>query len=157
MSELFGNRQKQSLVILGLIILAGVFVPMWNKGDAEPEEQVRQAIQRLVEGAESGDLDPFKELLSQQVKDSQGRNREEILKTLFAIFFQYKNIKLTEVSLKIVSGTQTDVMTANLSLLMGSSTPLPTDKGDFSLTFRREDGTWRVWEIEWEDGAQYAE
>jgi hypothetical protein len=42
MSEVFGNRQKQSLVILGLIILAGVFVPMWNKGDAEPEEQVRR-------------------------------------------------------------------------------------------------------------------
>ncbi len=157
MSELFGNRQKQSLVILALIIFAGVFVPMWNKRDSSPEDQVRKAVRRLIAGAEAGDTGPFKELLSEQVKDSQGRNRDEILKTLFAIFFQYKDIKLTEVSMQIVSGTQDDVLSVNLSLLMGASSPLPSDKGDFSLTFRREDGTWRVWEIDWEDGAQYAD
>lgn len=157
MSDLFGNRQKQSLAILAMIVIAIIVVPMWNRDPDSPETQVRTAVQTLVKAAEKEDMGPFRELLSQKVKDSNGRSREEILKTLFAIFFQYKQIKLTQVNLDIVTGTQPDVITANLTLLMGASSPLPSDKGNFVLTFRKEDDTWRVWEIDWEDGAQYAD
>jgi len=154
MSELFGNRQKQSAVVLALILIA-IFWRMGASGPDDPETVVTEAVKALVEAAEKEDLDPFRTWLSDQVQDSSGRGKEEIVKTLFGIFFRYRNIRLNQVSLTVDQGTNPDVLTARLVLLMGADTPLPTDKGSFRLTFRREEDTWRVFDIDWEDGAQY--
>lgn len=153
MSEVFGNRQKQSLVVF-LLLLGGIIYTSMDR-EQDGEAVVKEAVRELVSAAEDEDLDPFREWLSDDVKDSSGRSKEEIVKTLFGIFFRYNNISLTEATLNVQTQTNPDIITAQLTLLMGASTPLPSDKGSFVLTFRNEADGWRVWEIEWEDGAQY--
>jgi len=154
LSELFGNRQKQSLVVF-LLLLVGIIYSSMRKGESDPEVIVTRAVEELVQAAEDGDLGPFRKWLGDDVQDGSGRSKEEIVKTLFGIFFTYKNIILNTVSLDVQTATNPNIITAQLVLLMGANAPLPSDKGNFLLTFRFDGSDWRVWEIEWEDGAQY--
>ncbi len=150
MSEWFGSRQKQSLVVL-LLLLAGILYVSRSRDQDSPEAQVRAAIAEMVEGAEKRSIAPFKKHMSEKIQDEAGRGKDELLDTLRLIFFRHQTISLHLVSLEVADNTNPDIMSADLILLM-SETALPTDKGNFFLTFRREGDTWRVWEIQWRDG-----
>lgn len=153
MSEVFGARQKQSLVVL-LLFIAGMFYMSNRENPESPEAQVRAAIEEMVRGAEKKDIDPFKKHLSEEVQDEQGRNKEVLLNTLRVIFLRHPRISLNLLDLDVAGGTNPDVIKASLTLLM-SETALPTDKGNFFLTFRREGDTYRVWELRWDGGYGY--
>jgi hypothetical protein len=150
--KLFGNRQKQSLFVLALMILGIIYMSTRTSPDS-PSGQVRAAVEAMVKGAEERSIKPFKKYLSEDVKDSQGRGKEEMLRILRGIFFRYQKVSLEVLSLDVETQTNPDIITAELLLLM-SDTPLPKDKGNFVLTFRNE-GEWRVWEVDWEDAAGY--
>jgi len=153
MSELFGRRQKQSLFVLLFFIAGMIYVSM--KQDAlSPEAQVRAAIDDMVRGAEEKDLDPFKKHLSEQVQDEQGRNKDVLINTLRLIFIRHPHISLHLLDLNVSDSTNPDVISSSLTLLMGE-TLLPSDKGNFFLTFRREGDVWRVWELRWDGGYGY--
>jgi hypothetical protein len=151
MSDWFQNRQKQSLVIL-LLLVAGIIYTSTRGSDPEsPEGQVRKAINELVEAAEQRDLDPFRKHLSEDVQDEQGRGKQDLLNTLRMIFIRHQKISLSLLNLNVDNNTNPDIISASLTLLMGD-TAIPTDKGNFFLTFRREGDTWKVWEVEWGTG-----
>lgn len=151
--ELFGPRQKQSLFIL-LLFIAGIAFMEWNKDPGNPETIVANHVKAMVEAAENEDMDPFKEILSDQVKDHAGRDKKEILKTLFGLFFRYKNIGLTIGNLEVIQNTNPDLVDVQMVLLMRGDASFP-DKGNFQLTFRREGNAWKLWEVEWGDATQY--
>ncbi len=153
MSEVFGKRQKQSLFVL-LFFIAGMIYVSWREDPASPEAQVKAAIEDMVKGAEKKDIDPFKKHLSDQVQDEQGRNKDALLNTLRVIFLRHPRISLNLLSLDMADNSNPDIISADLTLLM-SETALPTDKGNFFLTFRREGNAWRVWEIKWDGGYGY--
>ncbi len=154
MNSLFGDRQKQSLVVLVLMIAGLIYMANRGPGEQSPEGQVRKAIQALVTGAEDKDIGPFETYLSVEVKDEQGRGKDEILNIMRLIFFRHPAISLSLLDLEVADNTNPDVLSASLTLLMGES-PIPSDKANFFLTFRREDNTWRVWEIRWDGGYGY--
>lgn len=152
-TELFGPRQKQSAFVL-LLFIAGIAFMEMNKDPGDPETIVSNHIKTLVKAAEDEDMDPFKEILSESVRDHGGRDKEAILKTLFGMFFRYKNIGLTIGDLEVEQGTNADVVNASMVLLMRGDASFP-DKGDFSLTFRREGNEWKLWEVNWQDATKY--
>lgn len=154
MSEKFGNRQKQSAVVL-ILMLAGIAYMSWVQEDLSPESQVRQIVQVLIAAGEAGNVAPFRKHLSEQVEDHEGRDKQQIVQILRALFFRYKNIQLQELGLDVAGGTNPDVITARLSMLMGNETFVPTEKGNFILTFRREGDVWRIWQIDWKDATKY--
>ena len=154
MSEpLFGRRQKQSLFILLLMIVGIIYMNRCSSPDS-PEAKVKAAIREMVEGAEKKDIDPFEKHISVNVQDEQGRGKTELLNTLRLIFLQHPRISLSLLSLNVAGNTNPDVISADLTLLMGE-TALPSDKGNFFLTFRREGDEWRVWEVKWGEGYGY--
>lgn len=154
MSTWFQERQKQSLLVLLLLIAASIFYFRRSSGD-DPEELVERAVREMVVAVEKKDLGPFRKYLSEEVRDERGRSKREILRVLRLIYMQNPKISLTIVDLEARDGTNPDRIGADLTLLMGDSF-IPDDKGNFRLTFRREeDGAWRVWEVYWRDGSQY--
>ena len=150
---LFGRRQKQSLFVLVLMIVGMIYMNRCSTPNS-PEAQVKDAIREMVEGAEKKSIAPFEKHLSDNVQDEQGRGKKELLNTLRLIFLQHPRISLSLMSLNVEDNTNPDVISADLTLLMGE-TPLPSDKGNFFLTFRREGDTWRVWEVKWGEGYGY--
>jgi len=148
----FGRRQKQSLVVLILMVLGIVFYSQRQSDD--PESAMRQVIKDLVGAAESKDIGPFKRHLSEQFKDDRGRRKPEVLGIMRAIFLRHPKISLNIASMRFQDSSDPMVRELELTLLM-SETSLPTDKGMFWITFRQEGTDWRVWEVVWEDGYGY--
>jgi len=147
----FGRRQKQSAVVLALM-LAGVVYMSMRGGDDSPKGQVTRAVKAMVAGAENKDIGPFREYFSENVRDESGNDKQALLNILRGIFLRHSNISLSLVSLDLQDNTNPDLISASLTLLMGE-TVLPTDRGNFFVTFRREpDGVWRVWEVRWQGG-----
>ncbi len=152
MSAWFQERQKQSLVILILLAAGVIYLSMRGSGDNTPRSQVERAIKAMVKGAENKNIGPFREYFSENVRDESGNRKQDLLNILRGIFLRHKNISLSLVSLDIQDNTNPDIISASLTLLMGENI-LPTDRGNFFATFRREeDGAWRVWEIRWQGG-----
>ena len=153
MKNWFDNRRKQTIAVF-LLVLAGIIYSSLRSPPGSPKAVVEQAVKEMVEGAENRELGPFKKHFSEEIRDEQGRNKTQMLAILRGIFFRYKTISLSVVSLEAERGTNPDTYYADLTLLMGDSL-IPTDKGQFRLTFRREGNKWRVWEADWGDGAAY--
>lgn len=151
MKELFGQRQKQSLAVL-VFMLAGIaYMTLRNQTPDTPEGAVRRIVQELIKGAESKDLGPFKKYLSENVKDENGRNREELLTVMRGIYFSHKKISLSLMNLEITTHTNANIVDTHIEILMGESI-LPTEKGDFIASFRKEPEGWRIWEVKWGQG-----
>lgn len=150
-AELFGPRQKQSLVVF-LLVLAGIVFVSWPQGDqGDAETQINRAFEEMVAAAEKKDLDAFKKHLSDDIKDEQGRGKQAMLFMLNTIYKRHPSIHLNIIDVTIYDGTSPDVRETTLDLLMGE-TPVPTERGSFSVTFRNEGGTWRVWQAKWNGG-----
>lgn len=150
-SEVFGPRQKQSLVIF-LFIVAGIVFVGWPSGDnGDAETQINRAIEEMVESAENHQLEAFQKHLSSDIKDEENRDKRAILFILRSIFKRHADIHLNIIDVTIYDGTNPDVKEATLEMMMGE-TPVPTDRGSFNLTFRNESGTWRLWQVEWNGG-----
>ena len=150
--EWFQERQKQSLVVL-LLLIAGIFYASRNQ-DQSAEAQVKTAIKDMIEAAETKNIATFKKYFSEEIRDEQGRSKEDILNTLRVIFLRHQKISLHLIELDVQDSSNPDIISTNLALLM-SETAVPTDKGNFSLTFRREGDVWRVWEVKWQGGYGY--
>ncbi|CAM2006679.1 hypothetical protein [Acanthopleuribacter pedis] len=150
-SELFGPRQKQSLVIFLFIVAGLVFVgwPSADQGDANT--QINRAFEEMVAAAEKHELDAFKKHLSDDIKDENDRGKQAMLYMLNTIYKRHPKVYLSIIDVTIYDGTNPNVKEATLELMMGE-TPVPTDKGSFNVTFRNESGTWRVWEAKWNGG-----
>jgi len=155
MKDLFGNRQKQAVVVLFLLVAGIVYTTTRPSADS-PEGRVRKAVAAMIHGAEQHQIKPFRTYLSDSVRDEVGRNKEEMIRILQGVFLTHRKIALDVLSLDVTGGTNPDVLNVRLNLLMRDS-PLSMDRGNFELTFRREGGEWRVWEVVWEDGAVYGE
>ncbi len=154
MSSWFQDRQKQSLFVLLLLVLGSIFY-FRRSSDEDPGAIVERAVREMVVAVEKKDLGAFREHLSEEVQDERGRSKQEILQVLRVIYLQNPRISLTIVNLDAQDSTNPDMISADLTLLMGDSI-IPDDKGNFNLTFRREDdNAWRVWEVSWGDGARY--
>ena len=153
MSQWFQERQKQSLFILIFMIIG--FVWMDTRPDPQsPEAQVRAAITEMIEAAERKDLGPFKKHLSEEVEDETGRDKKEIISVLQLIFLRNANISLSLLNLDVGGGTNPAYFDVDLTLLMGQ-TVVPSDRGNFFLTFRNEGESWRVYEVRWDGGYGY--
>jgi len=148
----FGNRQKQSLFVLLLMIAGMVFVTL--RSSDEPEERIRKMIVELVQGAEHKDISPFKEHLSDQFKDEKGRNKQEVLSILRMIYLRHQKISLNIVGMQFQDSTDPSVMELELELLM-SETSLPSEHGRFWITLRDRGKGFLVWNVVWEDGYGY--
>ena len=153
MSTWFQQHQKQSLFVL-LFLIAGMAYVSLRKPADTPAAQVERIVRELVAAAEDKNLKPFRKYLSEEVRDDQGRGKKEILNILRAIFFRHGRISLSLIHLDVVESAGSQVFSADLSLLMGEQI-VPTEKGNFFVTFRRQDGQWRVWEVKWDQGYGY--
>lgn len=149
--ELFGNRQKQSFFVLILMIAGIIYTVSRQNAQKTPEGIVKAAVEEMVEAAQKKKIAPFKEHLSEQVRDDSDHGKEEMLNMMRGIFLRHPKISLQIFALDVKTGTNPNVISVSLTLLM-SEGPLPTDKGTFDITFRNENGQWRVWEVAWRDG-----
>lgn len=149
MKQHFGPRQKQSAVILGIFLLGIIFVST-RRDPESPEAAIEKAIYAMVEGAEQKDKDPFRKYLSETIHDNHGNNYESLMRTITGIFFRYPKINLNVVSINFLDSSNPNEIPVDLTLLMSGSN-LPEDASTFTLTFREENGTWRVIEVIWAD------
>lgn len=147
----FGTRQKQSLVVF-VFMLAGIaYVSYKNQPEDTPEAAATKIVNTLIEAAEEKNLGPFKTYLSERVKDENGNGKEELLNTLRGIFFAHKKISITLMSLEVATGTNPNIVDADIVVLM-SERILPTDRGEFFVSMRLEEDGWRIREVKWGDG-----
>jgi len=151
MNDWFGPRQKQSLFVLVLLAAGIGYYTCKSQPAGSPEAIVRGIVKTLIEAAEERDLEPFKTYLSDQVTDENGRTKDELLTILRGIFFTHKKISLTTLQIDITPNTNPNLMQAHIVVLM-SETTLPTDRGEFFTTFRKEGDGWRITEVNWGEG-----
>jgi len=139
-------------VQIAIFVVVGVIGLIWvlRPDPRSPEERIRAAIEAMVEGAENHDLDPFRDYLSEQLKDQSGLGKQDVLNRLRVLFLRHPSIHLQILSLE-VSGSSNQVKNVFLELLM-SSTSFPQDKGNYDIVFRLEDDTWRVFSLDWGSG-----
>ena len=137
-----------------MLLLAGIAWVSSRTDPLSPEGQIEKAITEMVEGAEKKSVSPFKEHLSEDIRDDSGRGKKDMLNILRGIYLRHQKIHLQILSLDFAGSTNPHIMNVQLELLM-SETNLPTDRGRFSLTFRDENGTWRLTEAVWNDGYGY--
>ncbi len=143
------NRQKQSAVVLA-IFLAGIIYMSQKSDPGSPDVIIKTALREMVSGAESKDLDAFKLHLSDDFRDESGRSKTDVLNVIRAIFLRHPSISLNVMTLDVQESSNPLIYEAQLVLLMSEST-LPTDKGEFFLSFREEQGQWRLWSARWGD------
>ena len=151
MSTWFQNRQKQSLLVLALLMAGLVYVSYCGGPPSAPRERVSAIVDELVSAAEKKNLGPFKKHLSEEIRDESGRGKKELLDLLRLIFLRHSKISLTVLSKQVEENTNPSIFDVSLSLLMSESL-LPTDRGEFFLTFRKEGDAWRIWALKWGEG-----
>ncbi|MDJ0835980.1 MAG: nuclear transport factor 2 family protein [Acidobacteriota bacterium] len=150
----FVDSPRKIAVIAAALLLIWMTWYALQPEPGSPEAVCKKAVEELVAAAEARNIKPFRKWLSEEVQDESNRDKQQILRVLKGIFLRYPNISLNILSLKVSQDTNPDLVHADLDLFM-SDTALPQDRGKFNLTFRREGGTWRIWQLEWQEGANY--
>lgn len=151
MKEVFGRRQKQSLLVLVFMLTGIAYMTLKNRPDDTPEAAVKKIVHTLIEAAEEKNLGPFKTYLSEKATDENGRNKEELLNLMRGIFFAHKKIGISLIALEVTPNTNPTMADASIVVLM-SENILPTDKGEFFISCRKEEDGWRIWEVRWGEG-----
>ncbi|MCB1053177.1 MAG: nuclear transport factor 2 family protein [Acidobacteria bacterium] len=144
----FGTRQKQSAVIFAAILIGLIFL---NLRQAEsPEVQIEKNVRSLVAAAEAKEMGPFRDLISADFVDANGRSRDEALNLLKLIYLRHTKIQINVVSLDVKPGNSADQYTVNLFVLMSEGL-LPQDKGNFSMLWQKRGSEWLMTRAGWGD------
>lgn len=150
------DRKPQVLILVGVLIICFAVYTVTREPEdfRDPSEIAEANLETLIEAARQRDIGPFEELLSDRVLDDQGRNKDDLVKTLRLLFFRHKNIHLNVVDLQSRETIPDEEVVTNLTLLMGEQA-VTVDKGLFEVTFSREGTKWRVTQVKWGGGYGY--
>ena len=144
------KKKEVQWSVFGLVLILGIVWISRSNRHETPESQIRKVVQILVEAAENHKLSPFKEYLSDQLKDQDGRSKQDILQTMQLLYLRHPSIHLQILSLDF-SGSSDQIRNVNLQLLMSSSS-FPEDRGSYGFVFRKEGQTWRIFSLDWGQG-----
>lgn len=147
------RAQKQSAVVLAIFVAGLAYVSFRGDPDS-PEALVKKAVKAMVLGAEEKDLGPFKSIISEDFRDESDRSKAEVLNILRAIFLRHPTISLNILKLEATQSSNPQLYEVQLELFM-SETSLPSERGEFLLTFRQEGNKWRMWSARWGGGYGY--
>jgi hypothetical protein len=129
-------------------------------GDANsPEQQVREAIEKMEVAAEARDVGELMEHLSDDFRDVNGMGPEEAARYARAYFIANQSIHLVTRVERIEFPTDGEARARVTVGMMGREaaaaadaidlTSLAADLYEFKIALRREDDEWRVTFAEW--------
>ncbi|MCG8392987.1 MAG: nuclear transport factor 2 family protein [Pseudomonadales bacterium] len=131
-----------ALVVLQLLITGCDSTP--------PENAIRQALEELEQAIEDGDTGTVMDRLTDTVSIEQhGRTmaREEIQRTLMALFFRYpkRQITITRVEIELDPVTKQQARVRFTAIVWGGRNLLPENGDSYRVVSDwRENGEWKI-------------
>jgi hypothetical protein len=123
-----------------------------------PEVQLRETIEAIATAVEAGKMKPVGENIADDYRDNRHRDKRSALATLYWYLRQHRNIHLFTLvrSLQLDDSGQTArsvVMVAMAGVPIASRASLVSLNADlyrFDVTWRYEEGHWRIAGSEWQ-------
>ena len=144
------------LLIGAAVIAVGAAGVIYLAGEPSDEDQIRAAIDQIIEGVESEDMPEAIEPISEHYRDSSGLGRDQIRGLLFREFQRRDPLSiasgpvLIQIDEQTAAGKQTATVSFEAAIIEGFAPSelslLPTD-GElfrFILTLAHEEDGWRV-------------
>lgn len=152
-SEVRGARLHVRMTVA---VLAALSLGVACSRPSSPEAEVRATLARAEQAAAAKDLAALRDLVAEQYRDRDGRDRRAVEQLLRVYFLRHGSIHLlTRVqSVTFPAPTRAEVVVlvamAGTPIASGADlTGLAADLHRFELTLAREGNTWRAVRAEW--------
>lgn len=120
-----------------------------------PEAQIRQALSRMEAAVEARDLGDFRNGLSAQYRDEDGRDANEMANVVRGYFVLNQSIHLLT-RINQIGFPATDEARVSITVGMagkeaasGDAWSLAAEVHDFDVTLMNKDGDWRITFARW--------
>lgn len=147
---------KLARLLVGALCLVAALAGCGREEATTPEARIRALIDRVVAGAEAGEIDPLQDALGDGFRAEGGLDREQIIDRVRLYLLRYRTVHLLT---RVESITVASDGLARAELLLGaaarpieSASVLRGYRGSVhrvALQLERTDGAWTVHYAEW--------
>ncbi len=154
----FPFRTRAARLLAGALILG---LSSCKSPPAAPEEQVRRSIARIEALAAERDIGGLKDFVSEQYRDDQGNDRQQVAGVLTFYFYQHKSIyvftRIGEITIPEPGKAKAVVLAALAGTPIAGAGDLAGARADlyrFEFEFAEEEKElWRVTRAAWRPAA----
>ena len=148
-------RRTILLVIAVAAAIALATSLWWMLADDDPKAEIRAVIDRTVEAAENKEIGTILDAVSEDFS-GHGLDRRELRRMIFALIHrsQWRRIFVTGTDIELQGGDRARVTTGALmtrgndvKTIEQAALQTRTDTLRFDLGFKKEDGQWRVYRL----------